>query len=63
MRLLGPNTIGMVNVADRTALSASMRWSSTRLTPADSVALVSQSGGMLGALLSRGAARGLGFSR
>lgn len=62
MRLLGPNTIGMVNVADRTALSASGALELERLTPGR-VAIVSQSGGMLGALLSRGAARGLGFSR
>jgi acyl-CoA synthetase (NDP forming) len=62
MRLLGPNTIGMVNVADRTALSASIALELDAL-PDGKVALVSQSGGMLGALLSRGAAHGLGFSR
>jgi acyl-CoA synthetase (NDP forming) len=62
MRLLGPNTIGMVNVADQTALSASGALELDRLTPGR-VAIVSQSGGMLGALLSRGASRGLGFSR
>jgi acyl-CoA synthetase (NDP forming) len=62
MRLLGPNTIGMVNVTDQTALSASGALELDRLTPGR-VAIVSQSGGMLGALLSRGAARGLGFSQ
>jgi acyl-CoA synthetase (NDP forming) len=62
MRLLGPNTIGMVNVADHTALSASGALELDSLTPGR-VAIVSQSGGMLGALLSRGASRGLGFSR
>ena len=62
MRLLGPNTIGMVNVADHTALSASGALELDTLTTGR-VAIVSQSGGMLGALLSRGAARGLGFSR
>jgi acyl-CoA synthetase (NDP forming) len=62
MRLLGPNTIGMVNVTDRTALSASGALELDTLAPGR-VAIVSQSGGMLGALLSRGASRGLGFSR
>ncbi len=62
MRLLGPNTIGMVNVADQTALSASGALELERLAPGQ-VAIVSQSGGMLGALLSRGASRGMGFSR
>jgi acyl-CoA synthetase (NDP forming) len=62
MRLLGPNTIGMVNVTDQTALSASGALELDRLAPGQ-VAIISQSGGMLGALLSRGAARGLGFSR
>jgi acyl-CoA synthetase (NDP forming) len=62
MRLLGPNTIGMVNVADHTALSASAALELDHLAPGR-VAIVTQSGGMLGALLSRGASRGLGFSR
>ena len=62
MRVLGPNTIGLVNVSDRTALSASVALELDEL-PRGRVALVSQSGGMLGALLSRGAAHGLGFSK
>jgi acyl-CoA synthetase (NDP forming) len=62
MRLLGPNTIGIVNVVDNTALSASGALELDSLLPG-SVAVVSQSGGMLGALLSRGTAHGLGFSR
>jgi acyl-CoA synthetase (NDP forming) len=62
MRLLGPNTIGVVNVPDGTALSASAALELEALL-AGHVAVVSQSGGMLGALLSRGVAHGLGFSR
>jgi acyl-CoA synthetase (NDP forming) len=62
MRLLGPNTIGMVNVADGTALSASIALELDEL-PKGGAAVVSQSGGMLGSLLSRGAAHGLGFSK
>ena len=62
MRLLGPNTIGMINVADSIALSASLALDITPLSRGG-VSVVSQSGGMLGALLSRGAAHGLGFSK
>jgi len=62
MRLLGPNTIGLVNVADRIMLSASGAMELAEF-PTGSIALVSQSGGILGSLLSRGAARGIGFSK
>nr|WP_244670343.1 acetate--CoA ligase family protein [Rhodoplanes elegans] len=62
MRLLGPNTIGLVNVSERIMLSASGAMELDGFVPG-SVALVSQSGGILGALLSRGAARGIGFSK
>lgn len=62
LRLLGPNTIGIVNVVDCTALSASGALEIDTLLPGG-VGVVSQSGGMLGALLSRGTAHGLGFSR
>jgi acyl-CoA synthetase (NDP forming) len=62
MRLLGPNTIGMVNVLDAIALSASSALELDGLRRG-SLAVVSQSGGMLGALLSRGEAHGVGFSR
>lgn len=62
MRLLGPNTIGLVNVSERIMLSASGAMELDGFVPGR-VALVSQSGGILGALLSRGAARGIGFSK
>jgi acetate---CoA ligase (ADP-forming) len=62
MRLLGPNTIGLVNVTDRIMLSASGAMELAEF-PIGSIALVSQSGGILGSLLSRGAARGIGFSK
>jgi acetate---CoA ligase (ADP-forming) len=62
LRLLGPNTIGIVNVVDRTALSASGSLELDELS-SGGVGVVSQSGGMLGALLSRGTAQGVGFSR
>jgi acetate---CoA ligase (ADP-forming) len=62
MRLLGPNTIGLVNVTDNIMLSASGAMELEEFTSGN-VALVSQSGGILGSLLSRGAARGIGFSK
>jgi acyl-CoA synthetase (NDP forming) len=62
MRLLGPNTIGLVNLVDRITLSASGALELENL-PVGRIAVVSQSGGILGSLLSRAAARGIGFSR
>ncbi|OZI38845.1 6-carboxyhexanoate--CoA ligase [Bordetella genomosp. 5] len=62
MRILGPNTIGLVNLTDRITLSASGALDAGELL-AGSIGLVSQSGGILGALLSRATARGIGFSR
>ncbi len=61
VRLLGPNSMGVVNLHARTALTTNAALEAESL-PAGRVALVSQSGSMMGALLSRGAARGLGFS-
>ncbi len=62
MRLLGPNTIGLVNLTDNIPLSASGALEMDRF-PAGSIGVVSQSGGILGALLSRAAARGIGLSK
>jgi acetate---CoA ligase (ADP-forming) len=62
MRILGPNTIGLVNLTDSIVLSASGALAMDQF-PAGSIGLVSQSGGILGALLSRAAARGIGLSK
>ncbi len=62
MRILGPNTIGLVNLTDRIVLSASGALEMDHF-PAGPVGVVSQSGGILGALLSRAAARGIGMSK
>jgi acyl-CoA synthetase (NDP forming) len=62
MRVLGPNTIGLVNLTDGIVLSASGALEMDAL-PKGNIAVVSQSGGILGALLSRGAGHGIGFSR
>lgn len=62
MRILGPNTIGLVNLTDNIVLSASGALAMDHF-PAGSIGVVSQSGGILGALLSRAAARGIGLSK
>jgi len=62
IRLLGPNCIGMINPIDRVALTVNAALKADTPEPGD-VALVSQSGSMLGTLLSRGQARGVRFSR
>jgi acyl-CoA synthetase (NDP forming) len=62
MRILGPNTIGLVNLTDGIVLSASGALEMDRF-PVGNIGVVSQSGGILGALLSRAAARGIGLSK
>jgi len=62
MRILGPNTIGLVNLTDRIVLSASGALEMDHF-PVGHIGVVSQSGGILGALLSRAAARGIGLSK
>ena len=62
MRILGPNTIGLVNITDGVVLSPSGALEMDHF-PAGTVGVVSQSGGILGALLSRAAARGVGLSK
>lgn len=62
MRLLGPNTIGLINVSDHIPLSASSALE-VAFPPKGNIALVSQSGGILGSLLSRAAAQNIGFSK
>lgn len=62
MRILGPNTIGLVNLTDNIPLSASGALEMDHF-PVGSIGVVSQSGGILGALLSRAAARGIGLSK
>lgn len=62
MRILGPNTIGLVNLTDNIVLSATGALEMDHF-PAGSIGVVSQSGGILGALLSRAAARGIGLSK
>lgn len=62
MRILGPNTIGLVNLTDGIILSASGAMEMPEFNSGN-IALISQSGGILGSLLSRAMARGIGFSK
>ena len=62
MRLLGPNTIGVVNVSDGIPLSASGALAMDHFAKGH-VSVISQSGGILGSLLSRAAARGMGLAK
>lgn len=61
LRLLGPNSMGIINIPARIAASVNAALEAETL-PAGRLALVSQSGSMLGAIMGRGAARGMGFS-
>jgi acyl-CoA synthetase (NDP forming) len=62
VRLLGPNSMGVIDVPGRLALSVNAVLEMQAL-PSGTTSIVSQSGTMLGTLLSRGAARGLGFAK
>ncbi|MEJ2119896.1 MAG: acetate--CoA ligase family protein [Alphaproteobacteria bacterium] len=62
VRLLGPNSIGLLVPATGLALSANAAVETDRLIPGRT-ALVTQSGSLLGTLLSRVQARRLGFSK
>ena len=64
LRLLGPNCLGLLNVTDRFPLSvnASVEAEFDRLRPGK-VSIISQSGSMMGALMTRLVERGVGLSK
>ena len=62
VRVLGPNSMGVIDIPGRLAMTVNAVLEGD-VPPAGSTSVVSQSGTMLGTLLSRGAARGLGFSK
>lgn len=62
VRILGPNCIGLVNVHAKMPLSTNAALQKVDPTPG-TVSVVSQSGSMLGSLLTRASARGIGFSK
>lgn len=61
LRLLGPNSMGVINVVDRIPFTTNAALEASTLLPGRLMAL-SQSGSLIGTLLSRGAARGIGFA-
>jgi len=62
VRLIGPNSIGTVSTDPAMALTANAAFAVDKLR-VGKWGLVSQSGSLIGALLSRADARGIGFSR
>jgi acyl-CoA synthetase (NDP forming) len=62
VRLLGPNSMGVVDIPGGLALTVNAILEMDSL-PAGDASIVSQSGTLLGTVLSRGAARGLGFAK
>jgi acyl-CoA synthetase (NDP forming) len=62
VRLLGPNCIGLINIHGRLPLTTNAAVAEERLLPG-SISVISQSGSMLGSLLTRAVARGVGFSK
>ncbi|WNJ98835.1 acetate--CoA ligase family protein [Thalassospiraceae bacterium LMO-JJ14] len=62
VRVLGPNSMGVICPASHLTLSVNAVLEMGDV-PIGRMGLVSQSGTILGTLLSRGAARGIGFSR
>jgi acyl-CoA synthetase (NDP forming) len=61
VRLIGPNSLGVINTRWPLTLSANAVLEREHL-PKGRIGLVSQSGAMIGALVSRGEARGIAFS-
>src|SRR5258707_4547737 len=62
VRLLGPNSMGVIDIPGRVPLTVNAVLEIDAL-PIGTTSVVSQSGTMLGSVLSRGAPRGLGFSK
>jgi len=62
VRVLGPNSIGTANVHTGGIISVNAVFEMDELIPGD-ISLVSQSGSMMGSLLSRAASRGFGFAK
>jgi len=62
LRLLGPNCLGVVNVSGRVTISANAVLEREELKPGG-LSVISQSGSMLGGIITRAQERGLGFSK
>jgi acyl-CoA synthetase (NDP forming) len=61
LRIVGPSSLGVVNLHAKVMLTANAAFDEHPL-PAGRIFAASHSGGMIGALLSRGLARGIGFA-
>jgi acyl-CoA synthetase (NDP forming) len=62
VRVLGPNCIGLLDLHSHLILSVNAVLEQAEVIPGNT-AIVSQSGSMMGSLMSRGQARGEGYSR
>jgi acyl-CoA synthetase (NDP forming) len=62
LRLLGPNCMGIINVQEATPLTVNAVFEEEFPVPGP-LSIVSQSGSMLGTVLSRARPRGLGFAK
>lgn len=62
IRILGPNSIGIINISDSVILSANAMLELPNLKKGG-LSVISQSGSLIGALLAHGASRGIGFSK
>jgi len=62
VRIIGPNCIGLMSLHDRFVLTVNAVLEQLHVA-AGPVAIVSQSGSMMGSLMSRGHGRSIGFSR
>ena len=61
LRIVGPSSLGVVNLHDRLLLTANAAFAEPEL-PAGNIFVASHSGSMIGALVSRGLSRGIGFA-
>ncbi len=62
LRLVGPNSLGVVDTVAPLALTANAAFAAESL-PRGRLAVLSQSGSLIGTLVSRGAVRGIGFGK
>ena len=62
LRVLGPNSIGIINISDSVVLSANAMLELPNLKKGG-LSVISQSGSLIGALLAHGNTRGIGFSK
>ena len=62
LRILGPNSIGLINISDNVILTANAMLELQDLKKGD-LSVISQSGSLIGALLAHGHSRGIGFSK